>query len=160
MKIERIEVEGHRDLARVDWSPADLTVLQGGGATALGEAVFTLSQVPRGWHDLGQFWSTLALPLRVTPPGEEAHTTRWRLTCSPRGLSDDHRRAEYELGIYPAVEGLPWEIRYEFLRRFDDFDEVEVLRREGPGTEYKLSAPRRRGRAGNAAIADVRSRPS
>lgn len=145
MKIERIEVEGHRDLARVDWSPADLTVLQGGGATALGEAVFTLSQVPRGWHDLGHFWSTLALPLRVTPPGEEAHTTRWRLTCAPRGPSDDHRRAEYELGIYPAVEGLPWEIRYEFLRRLDDFDEVEVLRREGSGTEYKLSAPRRGG---------------
>jgi hypothetical protein len=145
VKIERIEVEGHRDLARVDWSPADLTVLRGDGATALAEAVFALSQVPRGWRDLADFWRALALPLRVTPPGEEAHTTRWRLTCVPRGSSDDHRRAEYELGIYPAAEGLPWEIRYEFLKRADDFDEVEVLRREGAGAEYKLSAPQRRG---------------
>lgn len=145
MKIERIEVEGHRDLARVDWSPADLTVLRGDGAAALAEAVFALSQVPRGWHDLGAFWRALALPLRVTPPGDEAHTTRWRLTCAPRGPSDDHRRAEYELGIYPAAEGLPWEIRYEFLRRYDDFDECEVLRREGAGADYKLSTPPRRG---------------
>lgn len=145
MKIERIEVEGHRDLSRVDWSPADLTVLQGGGATALAEAVFTLSQVPRGWQDLGAFWRALGLPLRVTPDGEEAHTTRWRLTCAPRGASEDHRRAEYELGIYPAVEGLPWEIRYEYLKRYDDFDELEVLRREGAGGDYKLSAPKRRG---------------
>jgi predicted ATPase len=145
MKIERIEVEGHRDLARVDWSPADLTVVRGGGAIALAEAVFALSQVPRGWHDLGEFWRELQLPLRVTPAGEEAHTTRWRLTCAPRGPSDDQRHAEYELGIYPAAEGLPWEIRYEFLKRYDDFDELEVLRREGAGAEYKLSKPRRGG---------------
>ncbi len=145
MKIERIEVEGHRDLPRVDWSPADLTVVRGGGATALAEAVFALSQVPRGWHDLGAFWRALELPLRVTPPGEEAHTTRWRLTCAPRGPSDDHRRAEYELGIYPAAEGLPWEIRYEYLKRYDDFDEVEVLRRDGAAAEYKLTTPKARG---------------
>lgn len=143
MKIDRIEVEGHRDLARVDWRPADLTVLTGPGAHALAEAVFTLSQVPRGWSDLETFYSALSLPPRVTPPGEEAHTTRWRLTCSAPEGSRDRRSAEYELGIYPPAEGLGWEIRYEYLRRYDDFDEVELLRRDAMETRYELSRARR-----------------
>jgi predicted ATPase len=65
------------------------------------------------------------------------------LTCAPGPDDDDRRHAEYEIGIYPPGDGLPWEVRYEALRRFDDFDEVEVLQREGATVTYKLTAPKR-----------------
>ncbi|MEZ4394237.1 MAG: hypothetical protein R3A48_24455 [Polyangiales bacterium] len=152
MKIERFEVQGHRDLAPVDWRPADLTVLEGAARTALAEAVFTLASVPRGWSDLGQFYGALDLPPRSHPSSGEAHTTRWRLTCAPRGDALDGLSTEYELGIYPPAGELSWEIRYEFLRRFDDFNEVSVLSREGASGRYELSKlprgapPRRAGR--------------
>lgn len=148
MKIERIEVEGHRALDRVDWHLGELTVIEGDACVALAEAVFTLSQVPRGWSDLAAFYDALALPPRPVAEGEEAPTTRWRLTCAPRGEVFDPRRAEYELGIYPPSGALGWEIRYEFLRLFDDFDSAEVLAREGPGATYTLSKPRRDARRG------------
>lgn len=143
MKIERFEVQGHRDLAPVDWRPADLTVLEGAARTALAEAVFTLASVPRGWRDLGEFYGALDLPPRSHPSSGDAHTTRWRLTCAPRGEADDTLSTEYELGIYPPAGELSWEIRYEFMRRVDDFNEVSVLSREGATGSYELSKPAR-----------------
>lgn len=143
MRIERFEVEGHRGIRRIAWSPADLTVLRGDGVEALAEAVFTLSHAPRGWSDLAAYIDGLALPPTATPEGAEPATTRWRLTCAGDPGADDPRGAEYELGIYPPGDGLPWEVRYEFLRRLDEFSDVEVLRREGAGTEYVLTPPKR-----------------
>lgn len=165
MKIERFEVQGHRDLAAIDWRPADLTVLEGSARTALAEAVFTLASVPRGWRDLGEFYGALGLPPRSHPASGDAHTTRWRLTCAPRGDAFDTLSTEYELGIYPPAGELSWEIRYEFMRRFDDFNEVSVLHREGASASYELSkpprgaAPRRAGResfAGDMAVLGAR----
>lgn len=143
MRIERIVVEGHRGIRRITWSPADLTVMTGDAVEALAEAVFVLSQVPRGWSDLGAFMDALALPPVTTAEGEEAPTTRWVLTCAADPSHEDPRAAEYELGIYPPGDGLPWEVRYEFLRRLDDFSDVEVLRREGSSVDYKLTQPAR-----------------
>lgn len=141
MRVQRIEVEGHRGIRRIDWSPADLTLLVGEAPAieAVAEAVFALSQAPRGWSDLGAYVDGLALPQQRVPEGEEAPTTRWRLTCLPSPDADDPRRAEYELGIYPPSAGLPWEVRYEFLRRADEFGDLDLLHREGSSAELRLS---------------------
>jgi TRAP-type mannitol/chloroaromatic compound transport system permease large subunit len=140
MKLRRIEIEHVRSLRAFAWSPGDFNLVVGDGGSDLLRALALFAASAQGWSRFSELMSAEPRPhpelLR-----EGSIETSWKVTLAPD--PDGHHEFMSEL-VVERFHGEPgWEVVFERIARFDDFDDIELLGRRGGRCEFTLSPPKR-----------------
>lgn len=143
MSIRRFHVAGYRSLDALSWEPLPLEVLRDARGADLFRAAYHFANSYRGWSALAE---DLDAELDADPDlwRNDARETRWFVQCDPLPELDDGLAYGHELVLAATAPDAPrrFDVVYERVTRFDDFDEHELLERQGSRVSFVLTPKR------------------
>ena len=140
MKLRRIEIEHVRSLRAFAWSPGDFNLVEGDGAHDLLRALALFAASAQGWSRFSELMSAEPRPDPELLRDGSIETT-WKVTLAPDPDGQHEFLSELVVERFHGEPG--WEVVFERIARFDDFDDIELLGRRGGRCEFTLSPPKR-----------------